>query len=306
MPVETATLKFLVGYVRDLTKLETLLEASKMVDATKAEAIVQAILEAADALKAATRKRALKLMQVIADETGPVPNAVKERMAKLLSSALEEIGLQIEDEARAIAAEGSSRQIETAIEVTTREIISTSLTGKLSSKVDAIIAAGGGKTKLKEKLMGALPKEVIINGKVYPREWYATLVSHQTAAEMDREAVLWTAEEVENDLVVVSNNLSKIGDFCNAYAGKVFSISGKTKGFHPISELPNGGPPFHPFCWHRWFTWTYPQSEADRKVDPQYLLGSGDTVRDVANRWWSTHKMLKTPASHRHKTGGGA
>jgi hypothetical protein len=48
------------------------------------------------------------------------------------------------------------------------------------------------------------------------------------------------------DLVKVVGTFS--GNFCTAYLGKVFSISGSHPTFPALDKLPRGGPPFHPFC----------------------------------------------------------
>jgi len=48
------------------------------------------------------------------------------------------------------------------------------------------------------------------------------------------------------DLVFVTGRISK--NFCTAYLDKVFSISGRSKKYPPLSSLPNNGPPFHPNC----------------------------------------------------------
>jgi hypothetical protein len=37
-------------------------------------------------------------------------------------------------------------------------------------------------------------------------------------------------------------------DWCGEYRGKVFSISGNSTEFPPLSSCPNGGTPFHPRC----------------------------------------------------------
>jgi hypothetical protein len=36
--------------------------------------------------------------------------------------------------------------------------------------------------------------------------------------------------------------------FCTAFLGQVFSLSGKSDKYPAYSELPGGGPPFHPNC----------------------------------------------------------
>jgi hypothetical protein len=48
------------------------------------------------------------------------------------------------------------------------------------------------------------------------------------------------------DLVAITGRLSD--NFCTAFLGQVFSISGKHPKYPPLSSLPGGGPPFHPNC----------------------------------------------------------
>jgi hypothetical protein len=39
-------------------------------------------------------------------------------------------------------------------------------------------------------------------------------------------------------------------DGCGFYEGRVYSITGTSEKYPPLSSLPNGGPPFHPNCIH--------------------------------------------------------
>jgi hypothetical protein len=48
------------------------------------------------------------------------------------------------------------------------------------------------------------------------------------------------------DLVSIVGLVSK--NFCTAYLGQVFSLGGKSDKYPALSELPSGGPPFHPNC----------------------------------------------------------
>jgi len=50
------------------------------------------------------------------------------------------------------------------------------------------------------------------------------------------------------DLVVILGPIS--GDWCDFYVNKVFSRSGRSGEYPPLSSIPNGGPPFHPNCTH--------------------------------------------------------
>ena len=49
-----------------------------------------------------------------------------------------------------------------------------------------------------------------------------------------------------HDLVSIVGSLSR--NFCTAYLGRVFSITGGSTAYPPLASLPGGGPPFHPNC----------------------------------------------------------
>lgn len=65
-----------------------------------------------------------------------------------------------------------------------------------------------------------------------------------------REATVHARHErlVSNgvDLVSIVGRVSE--NFCSAYMGRVFSITGRSERYPSLSELPGGGPPFHPRC----------------------------------------------------------
>lgn len=48
------------------------------------------------------------------------------------------------------------------------------------------------------------------------------------------------------DLVTIVGRMS--ANFCTEYLGRVFSITGSDGRYPALSELPGGGPPFHPNC----------------------------------------------------------
>ena len=64
----------------------------------------------------------------------------------------------------------------------------------------------------------------------------------QTAGTINRVV------EAGVDLVMVTAHGAQDG--CGFYEGKVFSVSGGHDKYPSISDLPNGGPPFHPNCKH--------------------------------------------------------
>lgn len=50
------------------------------------------------------------------------------------------------------------------------------------------------------------------------------------------------------DLVLISSHHAD--DWCRFYENRVFSISGQSSEYPPLSEVPNGGCPMHPRCRH--------------------------------------------------------
>lgn len=88
------------------------------------------------------------------------------------------------------------------------------------------------------------------------------------------------------DLVRVSPNPSTIGDFCDAYAGKVFSISGNHPVAPPIAQTVGGGPPFHVNCLH----WVEPLPEdyepkASEIVPRKWLARNASEEARIVKDW---------------------
>lgn len=85
---------------------------------------------------------------------------------------------------------------------------------------------------------------------------YCRLVAHhqlrRVTTEATKQRLVETGEELGDrdafDLVIISGPIS--GDFCDLYVGKVYSISGRSSEYPPLSSIPEGGPPFHPNCTH--------------------------------------------------------
>lgn len=84
----------------------------------------------------------------------------------------------------------------------------------------------------------------------YDPLYYLKLVAHTAAGEARKNAVLQEVSQQGIEYVRISPNPSTIGDYCDHYRGRVFSVSGQSQDFPPLSVCPNGGPPFHPWCHH--------------------------------------------------------
>lgn len=84
----------------------------------------------------------------------------------------------------------------------------------------------------------------------FEAQYYADLVSQSATAEAMSEAAKQRAKDIDSDLVMISEQPSTIGDYCDLYRGRVFSISGRSSEFPALSLTPRGGPPFHAWCHH--------------------------------------------------------
>lgn len=136
----------------------------------------------------------------------------------------------------------------------------------------------------------------------FPLDFYAGMVASATHRQARSVATLYRAREANHDLVRVTPNPSKTGDWCDAYRGRVFSISGAHPIYPPLASTPNGGPPFHPWCRHSLGIFVESMhSPAERaevaKVDPRFLVKPNeDNPNRVAREWWAAKKNDTAPA----------
>lgn len=129
--------------------------------------------------------------------------------------------------------------------------------GVTNEEVNRILAGGviEGKPKaaireLRESLEKVHGKQVTIQTRNGPMTFQTDYYARMVANTKTRQAVCQARHErladMGMDLVTIVGRRSK--NFCTAYLDKVFSISGKSKKYPPLSGLPSGGPPFHPNC----------------------------------------------------------
>jgi len=155
--------------------------------------------------------------------------------------------------------------------------------------------------KLKKKLVRdfrAAPVTVIgKNGKPfsYPLPYYAAMVAHNAKFQVQSLTAINRALEVGHDLVQISPQPSLHGDWCDAYRGKVFSISGATPGFATLDQLPNNGAPFHPWCRHT--MQIYDPTGKGREelqeagsVDSRFLLSQSNDFNAMVRAWWASRR----------------
>lgn len=111
-----------------------------------------------------------------------------------------------------------------------------------------------------------------IGGRGYTAEAYSQMIARTMAQEAETMATLNRAIETGNDLVQVSAHGAD--DACGLYENGVFSISGTSETYPPLSSTPNGGPPFHPNCRHTLAPYVESAAGAQRAEDvPPSALG---------------------------------
>lgn len=146
-----------------------------------------------------------------------------------------------------------------------------------------------GSREVLTKTLVSLPSSGRI--KTFPLSYYGSMVADNAVIITQADAALAAAKYHDTDLVQISPNPSTIGDYCDAYRGKIFSISGKDTRFIPLSSLPNGGPPFHPWCHHTMkpvlkSAFTKAELKNSSSVSSDYLLLPGEkTVSRIAKNW---------------------
>ncbi len=129
----------------------------------------------------------------------------------------------------------------------------------------------------------------------YPLDYYAAMVAHNAKFQAQSLTVINRALEVGHDLVQISPQPSLHGDWCDAYRGRVFSISGATPGFATLDQLPNSGAPFHPWCRHTMQIFdpagkTRAELLALGNVDERFLLSQSNDFNKMVRTWWASKR----------------
>ena len=129
----------------------------------------------------------------------------------------------------------------------------------------------------------------------FPLDYYAAMVAHNAKFQAQSLTMINRALEVGHDLVQISPQPSLHGDWCDAYRGKVFSITGRTAGYAALSELPNDGAPFHPWCRHTMGIFNPAGFSAEQlqelgNVDPRFLLNQSNDFNTMVRSWWASKR----------------
>lgn len=219
---------------------------------------------------------------------------------------------QVNEQAVQAAGLAFTRDMETALQsvhrLASRILRRSRLEDALDQRVRARIAEGLASLEAREgivrrarvELERSFQKGVVQitarNGRLmsFDLPYYANMVAGSTVAQAMTAALVTRAVQNDNDLVRVSPNPSTTNDFCDAYAGRVFSISGDDARFPRLDETPNGGPPFHPHCKHSvgiFIEQFYSPSEVEefRDIDREFLLHAGEDSASRIHRAFKDH-----------------
>jgi len=160
------------------------------------------------------------------------------------------------------------------------------------------------RTQLQDGVRKRLVSVLGSNGRLFrfDLEYYESLVAQQKEGEMQKAISISAARAKGTDLVRVSTNASTIGDYCDLYRGKVFSISGTDPDFPPLSLAPNGGTPFHPWCHH---TLSPFDDSGITDKERQELADIPETFRELGLQQASPAQFMKA-WSRLKKSGGSA
>jgi hypothetical protein len=76
--------------------------------------------------------------------------------------------------------------------------------------------------------------------------YYASMVARTRTRQASVHSRHQRLQQLGLNLVSIIGLLSK--NFCTAYLGQVYSLDGRSDKYPALSDLPGGGPPFHPNC----------------------------------------------------------
>ena len=127
----------------------------------------------------------------------------------------------------------------------------------------------------------------------YALDYYANMAATRARYQAMSQATLNVCAASGWDLVRVSPNPSTIGDYCDEYRGKVFSISGGNTTYPTVDMLPGGGCPMHPHCRH--YLIPFDGIDQHGPVDPSFLaMGSqvGVTPNSFQALWKSRQVVI--------------
>lgn len=129
-------------------------------------------------------------------------------------------------------------------------------------------------------------------------DFYSAMVAQNTRAQAGSTAAILRARQAGHDLVRISANKSLHGDWCDAYRGRVYSLSGEHRVYPWVGLIPNAGPPFHPWCRHSMniFIPAFHSGEQQRafaNTQSRFLMRPNETSPNRVIRAWNAAVRLE-------------
>ncbi len=265
--------------------------------------IFRRIKEQISGLEAATNAWAAEFIPEFVEEAGAQAISaaeVKQRITDLLETNLtgtlekgrQSTDLLVNRVFRASALENEFPQIAAQVQ---RKIPTTLAGVERVTEVRNRIAS-----VLREQFKDGLVSVIGKDGRKYsfPLDTYAGMVAQSVKQQAKTQTTLASMQETGQDLVMVSPNPSLRGDWCDAYRGKVYSVSGGNPFYPPLNSIPPG-PPFHPWCRHFLSTFvpekfTAKQQAQMADTNPAFLMSPGEEDPNrVVRNWWAIKRGAK-------------
>ncbi len=152
------------------------------------------------------------------------------------------------------AATSLRKSVDSSIDNASRIIRATAENGLSEADIKQIIAGGivsgmpaATARQLRDQLIRVNNGNIVtINDRDYDAGAYAKMVARTMTREAMVKSHMGRFQQLDIDLVIITGKLSN--NWCTAFIGQIFSISGKHPKYPSYSELPGGGAPFHPNC----------------------------------------------------------
>ena len=146
------------------------------------------------------------------------------------------------------------------------------------------------RSRMRQRLRDGVVSIIGRNGQAYyyALDYYAAMVAQHKKFAAISQATVARCRLSGHDLVRVSPQRSRIGDYCDEYRGRVVSLSGRHPNYPPASSLPAGGAPFHPHCWHYMEVWSAGMEDPGPISDEFLELAAaqpGATPNDYQRLW---------------------
>lgn len=150
---------------------------------------------------------------------------------------------------------------------------------EINTGLSATILVSLHRSRLRPRIRDSLVRITGSDGRVHKFElsYFANLVAVNAKFSAFSRAAVARSGLNGHDLVQCSPQPSTIGDFCDAYRGQVFSISGADPDYPPMSSMPGGGAPMHPRCHH--YLIPYTGGKKASKEIPASLAQLGPTTK---------------------------